>query len=117
MNEQKYLKDVVTLKLDANTCIGCGMCAIVCPHSVFEIKECKSIIIDRDACMECGACAKNCPVNAISVKSGVGCAYGIISSKLRGSKTVCCGPSDEPDKGSVCCGPSNEPKKGSTCCG
>jgi Fe-S-cluster-containing hydrogenase component 2 len=30
-----YLKDVVTLALDEEKCIGCGMCSAVCPHTVF----------------------------------------------------------------------------------
>jgi NAD-dependent dihydropyrimidine dehydrogenase PreA subunit len=86
----RYLPGVVTLNLCTDTCIGCGMCVEVCPHEVFFIENRKSRIIDRDACMECGACAKNCPVGAISVRSGVGCAAGMIAGKL-GIKSACCG--------------------------
>lgn len=68
----KYLKDVATLKLNKDKCIGCGMCVQVCPHQVFMIKEGKAAILDKDCCMECGACAQNCPVTAVSVRSGVG---------------------------------------------
>lgn len=97
----KYLKNVVTLQLDANKCTGCGMCKIVCPHNVFEIKDNKSSIIDRDACMECGACSKNCPAGAIRVKSGVGCASAIIIGALKGTEPTCgCSPSS----GDSCCG-------------
>ncbi len=78
-----YLKNVATLELDRDTCIGCGMCAQVCPHQVFEIAERKSRIMDLDACMECGACAVNCPVTAIAVDSGVGCASGMINEWLQ----------------------------------
>ena len=91
----KYLSGVVTLKLDTDACVGCGMCIIVCPHTVFAIHEDKAEIEDRDACMECGACALNCPTEAIAVKSGVGCAAGIILSRL-GKDGDCCG-------GSGCC--------------
>ena len=86
----KYLSDVVTLELDREACIGCGMCATVCPHGVLEVAEGAARVLDRDACMECGACAHNCPVQAISVQAGVGCATGVIYGALRGSKP-CCG--------------------------
>jgi len=68
----KYLKNVVTLKLTKDKCIGCLMCIKVCPHEIFHIDNKKAFIKERDRCIECGACAKNCPVDAIEVKSGVG---------------------------------------------
>ena len=85
-----YLKNVATLKLDVEKCIGCGLCIAVCPHHVFELENKKARITDLDACMECGACSKNCPVEAISVKTGVGCASGIINGLLGGSGECCC---------------------------
>ena len=85
----RYLPDVVTLALDKEKCTGCGMCAEVCPHSVFSIENRKTRIIDRDACMECGACAQNCPVEALTVDAGVGCATGILIGALRGSEPDC----------------------------
>jgi len=39
--------------------------------------------------MECGACALNCQHGAIKVKSGVGCAAGIISGILRNTEPTC----------------------------
>ena len=91
----KYLKNVVTLKLDADICVGCAMCVNVCPHGVFEMTGGKAIISDRDNCMECGACAKNCAYCAISVNPGVGCAAAIIRVLLTGSKTSCGCTGDE----------------------
>ena len=96
----KYIKNVATLKLDTDKCIGCGMCEIVCPHAVFILKNNKAAINDIDMCMECGACSMNCPVSAITVKSGVGCAYAVLMGMFSGNKQgegPSCG-------GSGCCG-------------
>jgi len=89
MKQLTYLKDVVTLELDQQKCNGCKMCITVCPHEVFEFREKKAFIKNKDQCMECGACEKNCPEGAISVRSGVGCAAGIINGILRGSEPSC----------------------------
>jgi len=76
--KQKYLKNVATLALAAEKCTGCGRCTEVCPHGVFAIENGKAQIIDKDYCMECGACALNCPAEAITVRTGVGCAYAAL---------------------------------------
>ena len=81
-----YLKNVATLKLDRETCIGCGRCVEVCPHRVFTVRELKAVIVAFDSCMECGACARNCPVAAIQVDAGVGCASGLINEWRRSLK-------------------------------
>ena len=78
-----YLKNVATVELDQEVCIGCGRCLEVCPHQVFARVGKKAGIRVRDDCMECGACALNCPVKAISVDAGVGCASGMINEWLR----------------------------------
>lgn len=78
-----YLKNVATLRLDREACVGCGRCLEVCPHQVFDLAERKAFIREKDDCMECGACALNCPVKAISVDAGVGCASGMINEWLR----------------------------------
>jgi len=85
----KYLKNVTTMELDQEKCIGCGRCVEVCPHEVFLIAGRKAEIRDRDACMECGACKRNCPAEAIEVDAGVGCASGIINGLLRGTSACC----------------------------
>ena len=89
----RYLKNVVTLKLDREKCSGCGTCLEVCPQGVFA-REGKGTValVDRDACLECGACAKNCAFGAVSVRAGVGCAYAMVMKKLN-RQGACCGDS------------------------
>ncbi len=78
MRKFRYLKEVATLELDEERCIGCRRCLEVCPHGVFAIRDGRARIIDRDACIECGACARNCPVSTVRVDAGVGCANALI---------------------------------------
>ena len=90
MADLVYLRNVVTLQLDRERCVGCGTCATVCPHPVLELEGGKMRIVNRDRCMECGACATNCAVQAITVEAGVGCAAAVISSTIGRKESSCC---------------------------
>jgi NAD-dependent dihydropyrimidine dehydrogenase PreA subunit len=110
MGKMIYLKNVTTLRLQEDRCVGCGMCLAVCPHEVFALNNGKAKIRDRDACMECGACARNCPTEAIRVQAGVGCAAAVINTALGRKNSACCcviEPQDGPGAG--------KPGKGSCC--
>jgi len=98
--KHKYLKNVTTLTLAAEKCVGCGKCSEVCPHRVIKLNGEKAQIMDQDSCMECGACALNCPTKALAVNAGVGCAVAIITGWLTG-KEPSCGCADNGDK--TCC--------------
>jgi ferredoxin len=89
MGQLNYLRNVVTLEVEKEKCVGCGMCLAVCPHAVLKMDDGRVGIRDRDACMECGACARNCPVQAVRVQAGVGCAAAVINAAL-GRKGSCC---------------------------
>jgi NAD-dependent dihydropyrimidine dehydrogenase PreA subunit len=109
MNRLVYLRNVTTLRVDEERCIGCGMCLTVCPHEVLTLPEGKVRIANRDACMECGACARNCPAGAVFVKSGVGCAAAVINSVLGRNNASCCCIAEQEEVGAgsdgrKCCG-------------
>lgn len=89
MERFRHLEGVTTLQFLAEKCVGCGLCAAVCPHAVFAVAEGKAQVVDRDGCMECGACARNCPVQALAVNAGVGCASAIIKSWVTGGEPTC----------------------------
>ena len=92
MENFRYLEGVTTLELDPESCVGCGVCEVVCPHAVFQIRGKKAEIVDRDGCMECGACVQNCAAGAIRVTPGVGCASYIIQTWIKGKEAAgCCG--------------------------
>jgi ferredoxin len=87
--EHKYIRNVSTLKLDTEKCIGCSICTDVCPHQLLVMNNGKAAAIDMDMCMECGACAKNCPASAISVECGVGRAIAILNGIFKKGKGCC----------------------------
>jgi NAD-dependent dihydropyrimidine dehydrogenase PreA subunit len=80
-----------TLRYDPELCIGCEMCAIVCPHGVFALNGRVARLVRSEACMECGACQVNCPTGAITVDSGVGCAAAMFRAALTGKREATCG--------------------------
>lgn len=53
--------------VDKDKCTGCGTCVSVCPQSVFELKDGKSVVMKPEDCVECMSCVENCPVQAIKL--------------------------------------------------
>ncbi len=55
---------------DKDKCIGCGLCAKICPESTIVMKQEKKGLkpdTDYDYCKGCGLCAAHCPVKAIEM--------------------------------------------------
>lgn len=60
-------------EVDGNLCLGCSLCAKLCPDACIDLsedKKLKKIIakIDYRYCKGCGLCAKECPAKAIDMK-------------------------------------------------
>ncbi|MFA5561284.1 MAG: NADH-quinone oxidoreductase subunit NuoF [Eubacteriales bacterium] len=68
-------KDLLTININPDKCVGCKMCMKVCPTSAIfitdEVKPGKKLpylCIDQSKCIKCGACISKCKFDAIYKK-------------------------------------------------
>jgi len=54
--------------VDENLCVGCNVCAVVCPFGAIKKNEKEIAQVNEDLCKGCGICAARCPEHAISMK-------------------------------------------------
>jgi 2-oxoacid:acceptor oxidoreductase delta subunit (pyruvate/2-ketoisovalerate family) len=54
--------------VDSDLCIGCNVCAVVCPFDAVKKDDDNIAQVDRDLCKGCGICAARCPTRAISME-------------------------------------------------
>ena len=51
--------------INADECIGCGICVDACPQEVLEVTGGVVEAVNEDACIACGECVEECPMGAI----------------------------------------------------
>ncbi|SCP95304.1 NADH-quinone oxidoreductase subunit NuoF [Anaerobium acetethylicum] len=61
-------KDLLSYTVDPEKCVGCTMCAKVCPASAIDGKVKEKHVINQEKCVKCGACMTKCRFGAISKK-------------------------------------------------
>jgi 4Fe-4S ferredoxin len=77
--EQRLLKAVNNLILNAETCTGCGICVDACPEEAIvlgpvgatrrgAIDYAEPVDVNAEKCSYCGVCVIMCPFNAMTLK-------------------------------------------------
>ena len=55
------------ITIDTDQCESTGVCALVCPEDIIEIRDSKPWILNNAACTSCWKCAESCISGAIDV--------------------------------------------------
>lgn len=55
------------IDIDPDLCEGTGVCAMVCPEEIIEMKNNRPVVINALACTSCWKCAENCVATAITL--------------------------------------------------
>ena len=52
--------------IDADECIGCGICVDACEQEVLEVVNGVADPMNEDSCIACDECVEACPMGAIT---------------------------------------------------
>lgn len=54
----------MAVKVNAEKCTGCGVCADSCPSEALNLEAGKAAVVAEN-CTDCGICVSSCPEEAI----------------------------------------------------
>lgn len=66
----KICKDLISYKILAEKCTGCGLCAKKCPVAAISGERGRPYRLNEKTCIRCGICRRSCRFDAIVVTSG-----------------------------------------------
>jgi ferredoxin len=76
--QRRLLVKKYEMELDRDTCIGCGICADICPKEAIKYQPAEfkgmralsrpSIDFDQEKCVLCGECVSMCPMHALKMR-------------------------------------------------
>ena len=69
---KKYLREWLVARpvLQPEKCVGCGLCAKMCPPATLKIVDGKARF-DYPGCIRCFCCQEHCPQGAITIRKGI----------------------------------------------
>jgi len=56
----------MAVKINAEKCIGCGNCTLICPQDALSING--VVEVDPELCIECGLCVEICEHGILSLE-------------------------------------------------
>lgn len=66
--EKEGLCDADKAVVEESLCVGCNVCAVVCPYNAIKKNDLGVAKVDESLCKGCGICSACCPERAITMK-------------------------------------------------